>query len=594
MPLVLHSVGAPLGEPVAEDFDFIRHVWLLGKRSLLDGGGSQAFWRPVAHQLYYLALGPLIVAHPRVVATIHIALLILCAVLLYRTLRAVWSGPMAAAAASFPFLAESTRTLISWPSHFVDLGSLLFAVLALHEAMKRRMATSLVALLAALLCKELAVVAAVLIPLLPRAERESWRERGRWAIATGALTAAWGTTYVAIRHAAHLALPHNLETDAATLAVGPAERMFWAVGNSVRAIFSLPAVRELGELWVYVAIVLLLALAVILPRMRRGTAHAATQAATPAAPSGVALAAPWVAWGLAWFALSSAALSTIFPIWAPNRSLFGGVGFGIALVALLGAARPAIVAALLALRLAALALSPGPPSQVTRTAPATGAFMDFERLARLQRIMSETRATLRARFAPLPHGANVGYDNLPQESEYAFGASNALQVWYGDTTLRWVRHETLAADTTMPLATIVQWQARHDPEVVLVDPPAMRAMLRSIDQFEASAWSAGEASLREAAAAISEPRASLFFGTIHSLRATEYQRRGFVDSALAEAGRALALAPEMRQPRYLIAGLAVMRNDRSTMQAQLDTIRILEPNDPNLPVFLRAISKYRP
>ena len=46
--LVAHSLGAPLGEPVAEDFDFLSRALLSGRHTLLDGGGSQAFWRPVS------------------------------------------------------------------------------------------------------------------------------------------------------------------------------------------------------------------------------------------------------------------------------------------------------------------------------------------------------------------------------------------------------------------------------------------------------------------------------------------------------------------------------------------------------------------
>src|SRR5207244_5316067 len=141
------------------------------------------------HQLYYLTLGPLIMTHPRAVSAIHVALLALTAFLLYRVLRRAWPGPRAAAAASFPLLAESTRTLISWPSHFVDLGSLLFAVIALHEASRRRMVTSLIALLASLLCKELAVATALLIPFMPQGGDR--RERTRWGIAYAGVTAAW-------------------------------------------------------------------------------------------------------------------------------------------------------------------------------------------------------------------------------------------------------------------------------------------------------------------------------------------------------------------------------------------------------------------
>src|SRR5262249_44114269 len=110
--VVWRTRGNPRGEAFAEDFDFLRHALLERRHSFLDGGGSDAFWRPVAHQLYYLTVGRLILPHPGWVAALHVALLALGALLIFRMLRLRWSGPMAAAAATFPLLAESTRTLI--------------------------------------------------------------------------------------------------------------------------------------------------------------------------------------------------------------------------------------------------------------------------------------------------------------------------------------------------------------------------------------------------------------------------------------------------------------------------------------------------
>src|SRR5439155_4065361 len=77
LPLVIHAWGAPLGEAVAEDFDFLHRVFFSRTHTLLDGGGSSAFWRPLAHQLYYETLGPLILSHPGLVATLHVVLLAL-------------------------------------------------------------------------------------------------------------------------------------------------------------------------------------------------------------------------------------------------------------------------------------------------------------------------------------------------------------------------------------------------------------------------------------------------------------------------------------------------------------------------------------
>jgi len=222
LPLVIHAWGAPLGEAVAEDFDFLHRVMFSKTHTLLDGGGSTAFWRPVAHQLYYETLGPLILSHPGVVATLHILLLALSSLLLYMAFRRTLPGPAAALIATFPLLSESTRTLISWPSHFVDLGLWLFMAIAVHQTAARRLWAVLLALLAALLCKELAIVGTLLLPWIPGLGPRGRGERLRWTLATGAVTAVWGVAYVAVRHHAHLVLPHQLETRADVARVPPA------------------------------------------------------------------------------------------------------------------------------------------------------------------------------------------------------------------------------------------------------------------------------------------------------------------------------------------------------------------------------------
>ncbi len=573
LPLVIHSLGAPLGEPVAEDFDFLRHWRLLGERSLLDGGGSLAFWRPVSHQLYYAALGSLILSKPAAVAAIHALLLALSAVLLYRALRPAWSGPRAAAAAGFPFLAEAVRTVVSWPSHGVELTSLLFTALAIHEASRRRLATSLAALLLALLSKEVALVAALLIPLWPglaagaRDARAALAIRLRWGAATGALAAAWALAYLAVRKSAGLALPHQLESDPATLAVPLAEKLGWATWNSLRAVASLPASPGPADAAWGIAMLVPVAAGVALAIVAR-------------APRGrLAAVAPWVLWGLAWFALASATLVTVFPIWAPNRALFGSLGLGIAAAGLLGAARGWLPWALVAVRLAAFAASPGPSREVGFEAAATGAFMDFPQLTRLQRLMRDTRETLAARFPALPAGAGVGQHNLPRRAEYAFGGDRALQVWYGDTTLRWVRFEAYSRDTTIPLTAIVEYQLGYRPQIALVEPAAMRALLRGIGEMAAGDLRAAGASFRAAEGAQRDPAARVFLGTAGAKRAVCRMGLGDRDGALEAARAALVTWRENPDSRYVMAAILHERGASAEAAAQLDTLLAIHPSD---------------
>jgi tetratricopeptide (TPR) repeat protein len=562
LALVARTRGTPRGEAVAEDFDFLRRALLEPGLSLLDGGGSSAFWRPVSHQLYYEALGPLILGRPGAVAAIHAALLALGAVLLYRALRPAWPGPWAAAAASFPLLAESTRTLVCWPSHFVDLGAFLFLALALHEASRRRLWSALTALLAALLCKELALVGALLLPFMPGVTAPG-RPRTRWLLGAGLVVSGWALAYAWVRGHAGLELPHAIERDPALIATPLLHRLGWAVWNSLRAVFSLGFERgHLGT-----ALVTLAALA----------AAAATIVRVPAAHERWREARRWCAWGAAWGALSWMALASIFPLWAPNRSQLGSVGFGIGAVALAGAAHPALPLALAGARLALLAAAPGTPARISAVPEDRGAFMDYPRLSRLQRLMRAARARLRARHPGLPHGAIVGVYSLPLASEYAFGGAHAVQVWYRDTTLRWVDFEAFAADSALPVRAFLNYQPRHDPQIVVLDGDAVRAKLEGLGRLREGRWAESLAALDRADSLAGDPAAYVFRGDLAGRRAYCLAQLGRWDEAAAEARAALQAAREDVGARYVAALVHAVRRERREARAQLDTLLAQAP-----------------
>jgi tetratricopeptide (TPR) repeat protein len=581
LPLLVHSLGAPLGEPVAEDFDFLRRALLEGPLTPFDGGGSQAFWRPVAHQLYYATLGPLILSHPLAVPVIHGALLALAALLLYRALRSVWPAPLACAAALFPLLAESTRTLVSWPSHFVDLGLFLFSALALHEASRRRLATALAALLAALLCKELAVVTAVLLPWMPAAQRRGRGERVRWALASGALVAAWAVAYLAIRRHAGLQLPLGLEHDPGLLATPLRVRLAWALRESLLAVFSLNSLVGARRIAGMLAATGLPAIAAIV------------FAASGAARRRLRRSLPWTAWGLGWFLFSSAALTTIYPLWQPNRSQFGSLGLGVGLTAALGAAHPSLAAALLATRLALFAASPGPPARVTREAPETGAFLDFERLVRLQRLMRETRTALRTRFPTLPHGARIAYHYLPRNAEYAFGGSKALQVWYGDTTLRWIDLPEFSRESGRPVAGLLEFQPAGSPQMAFVDPGAMREYLEGVGLDLEGRPAEALRDLERADSLQGSPSAAIFSGMVASERALALLELERVPEAERAARAGAALWPGNISSQFVLGSVLYRRGELDEAAAHVDSVLQLEPQDANTLRLRDAIREAR-
>jgi hypothetical protein len=574
VPLVAHSLGAPLGEPVADDFDFLHRALLEGTRTLLDGGGSLAFWRPLSHQLYYVAFGRLILAHPGMVAALHVLLFAVATLLLYRVARPAFTGPLAAAVAVFPLLADSTRTHVAWPSEFVDLGLFFFSVVALHEASRRRLPTALAALAAALACKEMAIITAAAMPFLPGPSRRS--ERVRWALACGGVVSIWAATYLWVRHHAGLTLPHNLENDAALLATPLAARLTWALRGNLRAIMSLDEVAGPRDLPAMAAVGALLVAVLAIALLRRGATRAR-----------IAPALPWVAWGLAWFLVSTAALVSIFPLWQPDRSQYASVGLGFAVAAAIGAVQPWLVAGALALRLGVFAACPGPAVTVSTLPPEAGAFMDFPRLSRLQLLMREIRIALRARYPALPAGSTVVQQNLPHGAEWAFGGDHALQVWYRDPTLRWMRFERFRANPAQEIATIVEFQPGCSPEVALVDPAAMRALIEGYEHLAAHRWAESVTSFDRASSLQRDSAAVVFRTVLASRRALDLDRLGRAREAEAEGRLAVRLSPLDPDSRYVLAlALGDVRRFAEA-DAQLDTLLHLSPGDTDA-VALRA------
>ena len=578
LPLVAFTRGAPRGEAVAEDFDFLQRALLAPSNSLLDGGGSSAFWRPLSHQLYYELFGELILNSPRMIAAIHLVLLGVAVVLLYRVFREWWPGPVAAAAASFPLLAESTRTLVCWPSHFVDLGAFLFSALALHEAAFRRLPTALLALVAALLCKEVALLTALLLPFMPGVADDR-RGRLRVLVGCGLVAVAWAAVYLWVRRHAGLELPHGLERDPALLATPLPARLMWAVWNSLRASFSLSLAP--GPLDAPVAIATLALLGVAAFVLTRDAA----------ARRRLAGARPWLVWGGVWCVVGWAGLATIFPLWAPNRSQFGSLGLGVGAVVLAGAAHPGLVAGLVIVRLGAFALAPGTPATISVEPDRRGAFMDYTRLCRLQRLMQEARARLDARYRFLPRGATIGFHTLPLSAEYAFGGPLAVQAWYRDTTLRWIDYDDFKLAPQRPVTTFLSYQVGHSPEVVLLDPDALRMQLAGLDDLRAGRWSQSIAALDRADSLLTDTAAVVFRGDNAGRRAYCWARLLRWDRAEPEARRALAIAREDVGARYVIALTHAARHQFPRAEAQLDTLLAMAPDHEEAKELRTAIAQ---
>ncbi|MBI1797415.1 MAG: hypothetical protein HYR74_10235 [Candidatus Eisenbacteria bacterium] len=574
MPLVLHSRGGALGEPAADDWDFITYA-RAGRFSFWDGGGSSAFWRPLPHQIYYGLISPLLPAHAWVVPVVHGAMLVVIALLIFRAARLRLPDGWAAAVATFPLFAEAARMALQWPCLSVELSFLLFTALALHEAAFDRLPTALLALLAALLSKEVAVVTALALPWLPRASaapgagarRAIASARLRWIAATAVVTLVWAAAYIVIRRAHGYHLPHGFETERATIGMPWPVRYGWAVANASRVAFSLPV--EHARL----APVAIGTLALLLG------AAAWTYARDDAARRRLAALAPVAIAGVVWFATTLAPLVVVYPMWMPHRALVASLGLGLALVVVLGAARPALIAALVVARLALFAASPALPARVTMSAPETGAFLDAVKLARLQRLMRDTRLALAARFPALPHGARVAMLHPPISTEYAFGGSQAIDVWYRDPTLRWARYDDLRIHPDWTPAAVVDFEANETPQIRFVAPEAMRHYIAGEALTVRDDWDACLRAMARADSAQADSGARAFVSRVAGRRAFALLRLGRSNEAEREALRSLALWSDCSDARFTLASSFAVAGRHREANLELDTLFSLYPND---------------
>lgn len=546
VPVLFAARGTPLGSPFADDFDFLHFSLLRGNPSWLDGGGGGLYWRPLARQLYYGVLGSALLTHPGWVAALHVVLLVAGALLVYTALRSSLGRPASAFAAALPLLAESARMIVAWPSCAQDLGAYVFAALAIRQAARGQGLIALVAVAGALLCKEIALAAALMLPFVPGLGDRT--RRIRFALGVGALLSAWWAVHAFVaRSAAQLPIaavaPPEAQTHPTLL------RAVWASGRAARDAFGAGLVPDATAGALLGATGLALALALAAAWGSRG------------ARARLLARWPWVAWGLAYFVIASAPLGGLYPAWAGYRSLVPAAGLGIALAALASAAHPAWLAPLLAIRLVGLALSPGAPARVAIAADDLGAAFDFPRLARLQRFVVETRSTLLGALPRLPRGARIGKQAWPRMTEYAFAQGKAFQVWYRDSTLRWVRFGDFERDPDQPLAAMLQYQPHRLPQVTLVDVDAMRALVQASHALaehriaDVLAWTARADSLDH------DPRNALFSASVASKRADALIALGRWDEAEREARRALALYPLDQDARVLIAETLLERGD---------------------------------
>lgn len=401
---------APLGVPAADDYDYL-YALRFQPFDFFGPLGSLSYWRPLGRQLYYAALGPAFFTAPWIVTAVHACLLFALFVLLFRIGRRVFPASVAAAAATFPLLAEPMRTLFVWPTGGEYLMAMLASALAVHEALSRRWWTASIAALAALLCHEASVL------VLPAVLFIAWRRRSLrgGALGMGAVAALWLTGRVIARgHGAGW-----LDRGAA----GGSPFLKW-LEAVFRVLMSQLNLEELGSAHVLVAAgyaLIAIVAAVLFVRAHRPRPKSATPAILGAA---------------VWLGLGALPLAFLAQ-WNSWRSPFPALWLGVVVIGFPGLARPWLAYAALGLRTLALILAPTAATLVTLEPPPSASGMSYVRVARLQRTAERTRAALLGHDPTLPPGATIAYWSRLAVTEIALVPPKAPRVWYGDSTITW-------------------------------------------------------------------------------------------------------------------------------------------------------------
>jgi len=291
-------------------------------------------------------------------------------------------------------------------------------------------------------------------------------------------------------------------------------------------------------------------------------------------------------------------LGEVFPTWGSFRSAFGMVGLGVALSAALGAAGSRWLGALVALRILSFAISAGPPAAVTGKLREAGPALNFQTLARLQRLVRDTRRVLEQRFPTLPRGSTVSYYYLPEWSEFAYQESRALQLWYRDTTLRWISFAEFEADRGRRVTTFIEFQpsefqAAGRPQIALVEPGAVRSYLAASDSIAGWGYQGALRSLARADSLQGDGEAIVFRGSVAGARATCLLGLGREDEAMREARRCVAMWPRSPDGRYVIAVIAFRHGRWDEAAAEVDTMLGFSPADERGQILRQKILEAR-
>lgn len=545
--------GAPLGTPVADDWEFLHRVVFGHDTGLLGSMGATWYWRPLSRQVWFPLVAPLLLAAPAAVAAIHAALLGATAFLLARLARRAVPRPAAALVAAAVLATEPARALVTWPSGIQHLLAALALALTAHESAAGRRWSAALAALAAALAHDLGAAAFALLAaggLLRRDGRGAWRD----AATAAALALLW-----ALGYRAALGAGVQLPAGGAAQALAAWPR---AIALGADAAFGAEGLAAPGAALARTATLALFALGL-------GGVALAARRESPRALAALAGGALALAW------LGIAPLASLLPDWNAWRAFVPAIALVFAVTLVTARAHLALGLALVAVRLAALAFA-APASHPTGDPPPAVSDLSFTRLARMQQVVAASGAIVRA--APPGPGGRVAFLGLPELTLNGFGRDLAAQVWTRDTAMRFVPYAE-GAEAREGADLVLSYDTRPGRPVAAVLSPEARRWWRLAGEAtdRRAAGEAREYYLRALAAQRPESP-SLTANALQNLALQELQRGGF---EAADSLNRAAYAARGATPEWLAidALLALVRGEPGRARALTRAALRLSPEN---------------
>lgn len=571
LALLLFAARTPtLGTPVADDYAFM--AWRrFHAFDLFDSFGAAYYWRPVSRQLWFTLVSPLLLHAPLLVAALDALLLFALSVVLYRIARRAFPPWVASAIAVFPVVAEPARVLVAWPSGAQHALAMLGAALAVHEILARRPVTAGLAALAAVLSHESAALVLPALVLVPWAARAPRRTIVGGAIAAVLVVAAWAAGYaVALRHGVQLPVRGDVSP-----ALG---RVPDALGRMLRAQIGFEPLPAQARTLVTVSAVILALIAVAM-------------AFAPPVRARLRRAWPLLAGSALWFVLASLPLATLLPDWNEWRTSMAGLGLGFATTGAFALVSPWLAGVWALVHCMVLLAAPAAPGVVTDFPPATDSDLSFERIVRLQRVVSSARQALLERYPALPKGGVVRYWSIPRIAEVGFYTPWAARVWYGDSTLSFRPFGGLKSLHERTDA-VVEFEMPRPWPAVAIEPEATRLYTAGIDAMQHERVAAADSAFEACLAAQRVPAPGMT-GTVRANLA----RLAIVEHQVARAESLLALcSAEMGNTGgfwMLQAHVALFHNDLDLASRNVQRCLQLEPDNGEALVLQQKLAEYR-